>query len=164
MKKYIATIDGGEGGDTVIGAASADEALVDAIDWAKDGDWPEAGCKISVRVESEGDEDDWAEEDVEILSSDALRDSELLEDGEEIAMNEHEFTTERIIIMGDEAYYMHENGGTRGAHDRQCGDGVWRDYPVEPTREIDRREARRLMLDWGYAPQWVAKKTKNINA
>ena len=163
MKTYTARIDGGEGGETTFCAKTAKEALVAAISWAEDGDWPDGGCECEVSVEANGDPDDCDEATVTIASQEAKRDQELIEDGEEIAKNEHEYSTEKIVVMEGQAFYMHENGGARGAHDRQCGDGVWRERPCEPTREISKGEARCLMLDWGYSPKEVAAATKHLD-
>lgn len=87
---------------------------------------------------------------------------EVSEDGEVIAENEGEYSTEKILLIHGEAYYMHSNGGARGAHDRQGGDGVWRDSPCDPTRKLTRSEAVSLMLDWGYEPKDVAEVTRNL--
>jgi len=72
-----------------------------------------------------------------------------------IAERVGEWSTEQIVRLGGDLYYRHPNGGARGAHNRQDGDGVWRERPVEPSRELGVSEARRLLLDWGYDPAEV---------
>ncbi len=46
MNTYSALIDGDESGDTTITAESVEEALIEAIDWAEQGDWPEGDCDM----------------------------------------------------------------------------------------------------------------------
>lgn len=165
-KLYQTDIDGGEGGGTIFYAESLKNALVQAIEWAQDGDWPDEGCDVDVRVwteDEDGEVDEELEESVHIPSV-AEKLDEKLEDGEVLAENECEFDTERVIFMDGEAYYTHPNGGTRGAHDRQCGDGVWRERPCSPTRKLTRKEARCIMLDWGVAAPEVARLTRQIEA
>jgi len=84
------------------------------------------------------------------------------EDGVVIAENEGEYSTEKIVVIDGTAYYMHPNGGANGAHNRQCGDGKWREYPCEPTRELTKQEAVAILLDWGHDPSDVAKLTKGL--
>ena len=73
--------------------------------------------------------------------------------GKTLGTHEGEWSTESIIeLLDGTLYYRHENGGARGSWDRQDGDGVWRERPVAPTREITRREANCLLMDWGYDP------------
>ena len=49
---YTAQIDNGQGGDTTITADSLADALGQAIEWAREGDWPDNGCEINVSVQS----------------------------------------------------------------------------------------------------------------
>jgi hypothetical protein len=160
--KYLAKIDGGQGGEETFLAEDAADALAQAIEWAREGDWPHSGCTVDVTVTNEEDEDDSMYVDVEILSEEEKKEEELKSDGEGLGENEGEFDTEKIIRLGDEAYYMHPNGGGRGAHDRQCGDGVWRERPCSPTRVLTKSEARCMLLDWGYSPSDVAAKTGDL--
>ena len=67
-----------------------------------------------------------------------------------IAENQGEFSTEQVYVSGSAFFYIEENGGERGSHDRMCGDGVWRDHPVQGPREITRDEALSLAAQWGY--------------
>ena len=67
-----------------------------------------------------------------------------------IAENEGEFSTEQVFIAGGKYFYIEENGGSRGAHNRMCGDGRWRDYPVVPAHEISLAEALAYAAEWGY--------------
>jgi hypothetical protein len=158
---YNAIIDGGEGGHTIIKAESAKEALIEAIDWAEQGDWPEDGCDITVYVENMDDDSDCAEENVHINSKAEQLDEDL-DGAEEIAERSHEFSTESIVVMEGQAYYRHKNGGDRGSYDRMGGDGVWRESPVEPSRIISKTEARRLLLDWGHEPGQIVEMTRCI--
>lgn len=165
-RTYHAEIDGGQGGETTFEADSIESALSRTIEWAEGGDWPDTGCKVRVRVWSEDEDGDIVEEErdtVEIPSAAERKDADLEEDGEVVAECEGEWSTEQIVLVGDEAYYRHPNGGAKGAYDRQDGDGVWREHPVEPTRRITKSEARALMLDWGYSPTKVAKVTRRID-
>ncbi len=158
-RTYTASIDGGEGGDTTLEAVSLNEALVAAILWALDGDWPEDGCEILVAVEDEdGDE---VRETVQVPSTAEKLDTRLEDDGQVLGESEGEWSTEKVILIGGSYYYSHPNGGWKGSHNRQDGDGVWRDRPVESTREIDLSEARCFLLDWGYDPTEVAQKTRD---
>ncbi len=69
-----------------------------------------------------------------------------------IAKNESEFSTKYIREIDGDLYYSHENGGENGAHDRMDGSGVWREKPIEPTRQLSRAEAIIVLLDWGLDP------------
>lgn len=68
----------------------------------------------------------------------------------EIGRKRHECSTERVLEVDGELFYIHENGGERGAWDCKDSDGVWRDSPLEPARAIDHREAVCFLLSWGY--------------
>ena len=73
-----------------------------------------------------------------------------------IAKQVHEFSTEKIqSTKSGNLFYLHDNGGDRGAYDRQGGDGVWRDEPVEPSRAITRTEAEAYLISWGYDPDTI---------
>ena len=163
---YHASIYGDESDGADFQACSIENALAQAVEWAEDGDWPVEGCELGVTVVLEDDEGDIIKEVTETLhipSADELRDTNVLENGEKIAVFENQYDTEMIFVVSGKAYYMHPNGGARGSWDRQCGDGVWRDRPVKRTRRIDREEARRLMLDWGYELATVAERTCEID-
>lgn len=162
---YHAEIDGGQGGDTTLEATSLKDAMVQAIEWARDGDWPEQGCDIDVRVwKDDGNVDEERKKSVHIPSAEEALDEKLDEDGEVIAREVGEWSTEKLIVMDVECYYTHPNGGARGAHNRQDGDGQWREHPCSPTRKIDRSEARCIMLDWRYPVEEVAKVTRQIES
>lgn len=62
---YHATIDGGQGGTKTFSAENATEALAEAIEWAKAGDWSYPTA-FRVRVVNQDDDADSAEELVEI--------------------------------------------------------------------------------------------------
>lgn len=153
---YTAKIDGGEGGETTITAESAATALVQAIEWAEEGDWPEEGCTCEVLVVNDQDEDDYASSSIEIKP--ALQ--QKAEDGEEIGRDEGEWDTQRLMRVEDEYFLVLDNGGARGARDRQRGDGSWPHSSVISTEEVNRTEARRLLLEWGYSPAEVVARTK----
>lgn len=159
MTKYFAEIDGGQGGDTTFKADTIKEAMVEAVEWAMDGDWPESGCDVLVRVWTDDEE---LTETVHIPSASEKVDQWLEDDGEVIAERMGEFSTERIVRVGLELYYTHPNGGSRGAHNRQDGDGVWKERPCSPSRKLDRTEARYMLLDWGWEPAEVATVTAEM--
>lgn len=165
MATYYADIDGGDGGDRTIKADSLKEAMAAAIEWAMEGDWPDSGCDVVVAVWTEDEEGEVAEYDketVHIPSTEEKLDQWLEDEGEVLAESEGEWSTERLVRIGTEVYYTHPNGGGRGAHDRQCGDGVWRERPCGPTRKLERSEVRRILLNWGWEPDEVAAVTVRI--
>jgi hypothetical protein len=162
MNEYHATIDNGEGGYENFSADTVELALIQAIEWAKEGDWGEGGFDISLEVTNVEDDDDQASEEVYIPTAEEKQDAELAEEAEVLAEKEGEWSTRRIVRIEAQAYYQHPNGGERGAWDRQDGDGVWREHPIEPTREISKTEACKLMLDWGYEPKEIAEKTRGL--
>lgn len=55
--RYAVDIDYGQGGDTTVEADSPKDAMAEAIGWARDGDWPDDGCTVRVRVWPEDDPD-----------------------------------------------------------------------------------------------------------
>ena len=154
--KYTAQIDGGRGGTETFTADTAAEALVQAITWAKDGDWPEEGCDVDVSVENEEDIEDTAEETIHIQSDDEKLDEKLDEEGEVLAEEEGEFTTDSVIRIDDEYFFRHANGGERGAYERRNHGGQ-----VFSTESISRTEARAKMLEMGLEPSEVAAKTRD---
>lgn len=165
-KTYNASIDGGALGETTVQAVSLKDALVQAINWAEEGDWPAEGGDITVRVwteDEDGDIDEERETTHHIPSAEEAKDNELDEAGEIIAERKMEYEREQIVVMDGEAYLRNPNGGSRGANNRQDGDGQWRESPCSPTRRIDRSEARCLMLDWGYDVADVARETRKIS-
>ena len=153
-KTYTATIDGGEGGETTFQAQTAAEALAKAIDWARRGDWPDEGCDVDVAVTAE-DESDTECETVHILSAAEKRDETLDDEGEVLGEDKGEWTTEQVIRIADEYYYRRTNGGSRGAYDHRTTPNVFE------CREIDRREARKALLNFGLEPAEVAEKTED---
>lgn len=157
---YFAQIDGGEGGDEEFEADSLEEAKVLATEWAIAGDWPEDGCEISISLEDEDGEKE--EFSVNVPSESEKLQASLEQDGTLLAEDEGEWSTEKIYLMDGEAYYIEENGGSRGSYDRMTNDG-WREYPVTPTQNINKTKARSLMLDWGYDIREVARKTRLID-
>lgn len=52
MANYIAELDGGRLGDTAITARTIKQAWKEAVVWAQEGDWPDEGCRVSLRVSS----------------------------------------------------------------------------------------------------------------
>jgi hypothetical protein len=154
-KTYTARIDGGEGGDTTFTADSAAEALVEAIEWAKQGDWPDEGCDVDVTVENDADESDSGTETIHILSAAEKQNEKLDADGEVLCEDEGEFATKQVIRIAGEYYYRRNNGGSRGAYDHRTNPGVFE------CREITQREARKILLEFGLEPSEVAKKTED---
>ena len=150
---YTAKIDGGEGGDTTFTADSAAEALVEAIEWARQGDWPDEGCDVDVSVENNADESDRETETVHILSVAEKQNEKLDAEGEVLGEDEGEWATEQVIRIGDEYYYRENNGGSRGAYDHRTNPDVFE------CREINQREARKMLLKFGLEPSEVAEKT-----
>lgn len=151
--KYTAKIDGGQGGTTTFTAATAGAAMVQAIEWAEEGDWPEEGCDVDITVENEDDEE--RTETIHIQSAEEKRNEKLDQEGEVLAEDEGEFTTDSVIRIGDEYFFRHANGGERGAFDtRTGGNGQF------TTESITRTEARDKMLQMGLGPSEVASKTK----
>lgn len=172
MKTYMVELDNGESGECTLTAVSLQDAVTQALDWAADGDWSNAqeqtetkygGCgDVKVRVWRESPEGEILEEQTERYTIPTLGDLQEreLDDGEVLASSEKEFSTESIVRIDGDFYHRHGNGGARGAWDRRCGEGVWRDRPVEPTRQITRQEAIALLLDWGLEPQSAARLTR----
>lgn len=169
---FHADLDGGQGGDTTITAESIREAVIQAIEWAADGDWGNAqentedcygGCRdVDIHVWREDDdgeiiEDEYASYTIPTLGD--LIEQELDDDGEVLVERSGEFETEQIVRVGEDYYHRIENGGDRGAHNRQCGDGVWREYPVQGAELLTRTEARAKLLDMGVEPAEVARLT-----
>lgn len=146
MKDYTIKLDGGMGGEDIFEAASPAEALELEMDFAADGVWGEDAEKEDVLVTVEDEDGDEVARGTYAIPT---------------AEDEGEYSTEQIVRVGGNFYYRHSNGGSRGAHDRMCGDGVWRDYPVEPSRQIDVTEARAILLDWGFEPREVGKMTRD---
>jgi hypothetical protein len=59
--EYEAEIDRGRGGDKIIPAPSAEEAMLLAMEWARRGDWADVETKewVEVRVRVAGSDDAW---------------------------------------------------------------------------------------------------------
>lgn len=146
---YHACIDSGECGDTEIQARDIRDAMAQAIEWARDGDWTEDGCEIEVGVWANDEDGNTVEEEertVAIPSAQEQLDARLEDSGKAVAKRENEFSVQKIVAIdvADEGgdiekrlYHSHDDGG--------------------PTREIYLGEARCLMLDWGYEPDEVAR-------
>lgn len=66
MGWYRVIIDGGDGGDTDIEADTLQEAWEEAVEWARDGDWPADGCRVDLCVTSVDDPEEERHEDIEI--------------------------------------------------------------------------------------------------
>jgi hypothetical protein len=66
--EYACDIDGGQGGDGTVEADNLDEAMEAAVRWAREGDWPDEGCEIKVRVWriDDGEEVEEAEQSIDI--------------------------------------------------------------------------------------------------
>ena len=73
-----------------------------------------------------------------------------------IAQEEGEYSTAQLVLVDGELYRGVDNGGARGAWNRQDGDGVWRERPVEPFEPISRTAAVSLLLNWGHSPEEIA--------
>lgn len=71
-------------------------------------------------------------------------------DAEVLFANETQFYTDDIVRIGNEYYFRHKNGGHGGAWDP-------RDFHPK-VQTIDRKEARRLALEWGQNLDTVAEK------
>lgn len=150
LKSYNATIDGGEAGKTTITAVNAAEALVLAIAWAREGDWPREGCDIEVSVVNVDDPDDSAEDTIHILSEDERRNARLDADGEIIGRKRREYDSDEVIRINDDYYFRHVNGGYRGAWDHRTHPDVFECLIVSLP------EARRRLLGMGMDPGLVA--------
>jgi len=172
MSTYYMQLDGDCGSDE-IEAESIEAAMDAALEWAAEGDWDAAqegtedvygGCAdVEVRVWREDEEGEIVEEERDTYAIPTLGDlqEQALADGEILAEDEGEFSTRRVVRVGnDNYYYQHVNGGARGAHDRMCGDGVWRERPIEQARPLSVKEASALMLDMGVEPQDIARLTR----
>ena len=149
---YTAEIDGGTGGDTKIIADSAAEALVQAIAWARGGDWPDEGCEIEVSVVNNDDENDSDKVDIHILSLEEKLNQEL-DEADVLGEDEREWQTEQVIRIDGEYYFRRNNGGSRGAYDTRTTKNVLE------CRVISLSEARRMLLALGMAPAEVAEAT-----
>ena len=68
-----------------------------------------------------------------------------------IAKSESEFSTWTIRRLRTSGFLLrHENGGANGSHNRQDGDGVWRERDCTPSEVIDAQRVEQLMAEWGY--------------
>ena len=172
MMTYQMSLDGGAGGTDEVSADSLAEAMSAALEWAEGGDWSIAqegtedvyggAAAVHVRVWREDEDGRMIEEETGTYEIPTLGDlkEETMEDGDVLAEREHEYSTESIVRVGEDIYLRHKNGGARGSWDRQGGDGVWRERPVEPARLLTTTEARERLLDWGYAPAEIADMTE----
>ena len=153
--KYTARIDGGEGGQITITADTAEQALVQAIDWAREGDYPTEGCHVDVSVANDDDEGDVATDEIEIPSEEEKKNAELDEDGEVLGEDVGEWQTKQVIRIEDEYYYRRCNGGSRGAYDHRNNPDIFE------CHELSRSEARAKLLEFGLSPREVSAKTKD---
>lgn len=151
MNTYKADIDNGDS-TKMFNADSAAEALVQAIQWAQDGDWPETGCTIEVNVTNVDDEDDAESETVTILSAEERQSEKVREEGEVLFEDVGEWTTNQVVRVGEDYFRLRTNGGERGAYDPKKF--------TSTCENIDQTEARRLGLTWGYSASEVATETK----
>ena len=156
MNTYRAEIDGGELGEEAFQAHSAEEALERAIEWAQKGDWDEQGCEVTVSVINCHDEGDTAEKILRIPSAAERRLQKCAEEGEVLFELEGEFNTQEVVRIAEDYFHVRLNGGSRGSWNDGKG-GVAGDQ----CKDITRREARRLGLEWGYALAEVAAKTRD---
>ena len=122
MKTYRAGIDVGECGEKRLQAASAEEALVLAIQWAS---------RVEQTIER------------------------CTQEGKALFENELEFRTLQVVRVEDDFFLLHLNGGSRGAFsDGKAG------VAGHECETIEKSEARRLGLKWGYTPGEVAQETR----
>jgi len=133
-------------------AESVEEAVEIVEGWEADLDkWFEAvDGVIDVRVDIYEEDGSVIAEQV-YLRREIAREKiqELLKQAEEYWTNESEFSTEHLIHTPEEGwYYVKLNGGTKGAFDRTCGDGEWRER-YDPPKDIRYAEAVRIAKDWG---------------
>lgn len=164
MATYEILIDGGEGGEMTCEASTVADALAEGLDWARDGDWEDAdGGTVTVTARNLTDDSDEASDTFALPTLAERAEQRLSAEGRVLGKLVREYDTEQILADGEDLYYAHPNGGERGAYDRTDGDGVWRDRPVEPSREIGLSEARRYLLDWGYTPAEIARLTRDLD-
>lgn len=155
MNTYRAGIDGGELGEEAFQATSAEEALERAIEWAQKGDWDEQGCELTVSVINCHDEGDTAEKTLRIPSAAERRLQKCADEGEVLFELEGEFSSQEVVRIADDYFHVRLNGGTRGSwSDGKAG------VAGDQCKDITRREARRLGLEWGYALAEVAAKSR----
>lgn len=69
---------------------------------------------------------------------------------ETLAENVEEYTTQKVVRVGDDLFYIDENGGERGAHQNYKG----------LVESIDETEAKRRLLSFGLSPKEVARKLR----
>ena len=62
IKYNIDLMDDGGGGSTDIEAANLQDAWENALKWAENGDWPDEGCVVGLRVERLDDQGEVVEE------------------------------------------------------------------------------------------------------
>jgi hypothetical protein len=70
----IDLMDDGGGGGTDVEATNLHDAWENALKWAEDGDWPEEGCVVSLRVERLDDQGEVVEEREEEVEVNAPED------------------------------------------------------------------------------------------
>lgn len=134
-----------------IEANSLEEAVSRVEGWDELGYEPVDGA-IDLRVDIY-DEEGIIAEQVYLRREVGLEQiQKMLKEAEEYWANESDFSTEYLIHMEDDPeegwYYVLLNGGAKGAFDRTCGDGEWRER-YEPPKEIRYTEATRIAKEWG---------------
>jgi hypothetical protein len=108
-----------------------------------------------VSVENVEDEDDSAEETIHIASRVEQTIERCTQEGKALFENELEFRTLQVVRVEDDFFLLHLNGGSRGAFsDGKAG------VAGHECETIEKSEARRLGLKWGYTPGEVAQETR----
>ena len=137
-------------------AESVEEAVEIVEGWEADLDkWFEAvDGVIDVRVDIYEEDGSVIAEQVYLRRNVGMdKTNKMLKEAEAYWTNESEFSTEYLIhfLMDDPEwgwYHVRLNGGTKGAFDRTCGDGEWRERYDLPN-EIRYSEATKLAKEWG---------------
>ena len=93
-----------DGGETTFQADTASEALVKAIDWAREGDWPMAMWRDTRRGDDWAREGDWPDEgcDVEVAVSNKDDESDAQSETVHILSAEEKINKVILLIKGNE--------------------------------------------------------------